>query len=216
MPNTWNEILTEHKEQLGLDNILSQLNNARLTTEIYPKQENLFKAFELTPYDKVKVVILGQDPYPTPNVANGLAFSVNKNTPLPQSLKNIFKELQEDLGIVRTNGDLSDWAEQGVFLLNTSLSVVAHKPNSMTELWNDFTNHIVYLLGSREEPIIFLLWGNNAKKAKRFITNKNHYILESAHPSPLSAYRGFFGSKPFSKINEILLQNNQRAIVWGY
>lgn len=173
-------------------------------SKVYPAEENIFSAFNFTPLDKVKVVILGQDPYHEPMQANGMAFSVSSNVPLPPSLKNIFKELKYDLGgELRTNGDLSDWAEQGILLLNTSLTVIEHKANSMIYIWQDFTDGVISLLNERKRPIVFVLWGNNARKKKTLITGSQHYIIESAHPSPLSAYRGFFGSKPFSKINEI-------------
>lgn len=172
-------------------------------SQVYPAKENIFSAFNLTPLDKVRVVIVGQDPYHEPMQANGLAFSVNSNVPLPPSLKNIFKELQDDLGgELRTNGDLSDWAEQGVLLLNSSLTVIEHKANSMSNIWQDFTDGVIKLLNEQEIPIVFVLWGNNARKKKTLITGSKHYIIESTHPSPLSAHRGFFGSKPFSIINE--------------
>lgn len=176
-------------------------------TKVYPTKENIFSAFNLTPLDKVRVVILGQDPYHEPMQANGLAFSVNSNVPLPPSLKNIFKELQDDLGgELRTNGDLSDWAEQGILLLNTSLTVIEHKADSMSYIWQDFTDGVISLLNEQKRPIVFVLWGNNARRKKTLITSSQHYIIESAHPSPLSAYRGFFGSKPFSQVNDFLFK----------
>lgn len=176
-------------------------------SKVYPAKENIFSAFTLTPLDKVRVVILGQDPYHEPMQANGLAFSVNSNVPLPPSLKNIFKELQDDLGgELRTNGDLSDWAEQGILLLNTSLTVIKHKADSMSYIWQDFTDGVISLLNEQKRPIVFVLWGNNARKKKTLITGSQHHIIESAHPSPLSAYRGFFGSKPFSKVNNSLFE----------
>lgn len=176
-------------------------------SKVYPAKENIFSAFNLTPLDKVRIVILGQDPYHEPMQANGLAFSVNSYVPLPPSLKNIFKELQDDLGgELRTNGDLSDWAEQGVLLLNTSLTVIEHKADSMSYIWQDFTDGVISLLNEQKRPIVFVLWGNNARRKKTLITGSQHYIIESAHPSPLSAYKGFFGSKPFSKVNNSLCE----------
>lgn len=182
---------------------------------IYPNSADIYNAFKRTSYDDVKVVILGQDPYHEEGQANGLAFSVNNGVKMPPSLKNIFKELQDDVGgKLRTNTDLSDWAEQGVFLLNSSLTVIEGKPNSMADIWNTFTDSIIKLLNNREKPIVFVLWGKNARDKKKLIDTNKHFIIESAHPSPLSAYRGFFGSKPFSKVNEYLISTGQVPIDW--
>ena len=171
----------------------------------YPKYENIFNALRYTDYDDVKVVILGQDPYHGENEAHGLAFSVLEGVKRPPSLNNIFKELYDDLGIVRTNNNLSDWAKQGILLLNTVLTVEKDKAFShRNHGWEIFTDKIIEELNKREKPIIFVLWGNPARSKKALITNKRHIIIESAHPSPLSANRGFFGSKPFSKINKYL------------
>lgn len=175
------------------------------TKTCFPKYENIFNALRYTDYDEVKVVILGQDPYHGENEAHGLAFSVLEGVKRPPSLNNIFKELYSDLGIVRTNNNLSDWAQQGVLLLNTVLTVEKDKAFShRNHGWEIFTDKIIEELNKREEPIIFVLWGNPARSKKALITNKKHIIIESAHPSPLSASRGFFGSKPFSKINKYL------------
>ena len=183
---------------------------------IYPKEKDIFRAFEMTPYDEVKVVILGQDPYHEDGQANGLAFSVNNGTKAPPSLQNIFKELQDDMGgRFRTNTDLSDWAEQGVLLLNSSLSVIEGKANSMSKTWEPFTDGIIELLSKKETPIVFVLWGNNAKRKKKLIDVSRHCVIESAHPSPLSAYRGFFGSKPFSKVNQNLKRFGYKEINWN-
>ena len=199
----------------NLSDIMAQVKNDFTNKTIYPEYDNILKAFELTSLDNVKVVILGQDPYYNPLQANGLAFSVNKGVTLPRSLKNIFLELQDDLGgELRTNGDLSDWAKQGVFLLNTALTVVEGKPNSMKSLWTDFTNSVIRLINAQNRPIVFILWGNNAKSAKSLISAPQHLIIESAHPSPLSASKGFFGSKPFSKANKFLFDNNIDTIDW--
>ena len=182
---------------------------------IFPPYENIFDALRYTDYDEIKVVILGQDPYHGLGEANGLCFSVHENVQMPPSLRNIFKELENDLGIVREKKDLSDWAKQGVLLLNAIMTVEKDKPLSHKDRgWETFTDNIIKYLNDREQPIIFVLWGGFARSKKNLITNKKHYIIESAHPSPLSAYRGFFGSKPFSQINNILAENKQDTIKW--
>lgn len=185
------------------------------THTIYPKKENVFKAFELVPYDKIKVVILGQDPYHQPHQAMGLSFSVPTGVRLPPSLVNIFKECETDLGIHNTNGDLTPWAKQGVFLLNTVLTVREGQANShQYKGWEFFTDHVIEYLSRREKPIVFILWGNAAIRKKAMIAS-HHICLTSAHPSPLSAYRGFFGSHVFSKTNEALRQNHEKEIDWS-
>lgn len=182
---------------------------------IYPKYENIFNALRYTDYDDVKVVILGQDPYHGENEAHGLSFSVQKGVKRPPSLNNIFKELYDDLKIKRDNNDLTDWAKQGVLLLNAIMTVVKDSPLSHKEKgWEIFTDNIIKYLNEREKPIVFVLWGSFARSKKMLITNKQHLILESPHPSPLSANRGFFGSKPFSKINKFLIKNNETPIEW--
>ena len=199
-----------------LAEIQAQLNQTTQGCNVYPPREQIFAAFDKTPLDKVRVVILGQDPYHEAGQANGLAFSVNPGTKMPPSLRNIFKELKDDLGgDLRTNIDLSDWAEQGVLLLNTSLTVIEGQANSMVRLWEPFTDSVIRLLNEQERPIVFVLWGNNARKKKSIIDGSRHYIIESAHPSPLSASRGFFGSKPFSKTNQILRQLGESEIRWS-
>lgn len=200
----------------NLAEIQAQLNQATQGCNVYPPQEQIFSAFDKTPLDQVRVVILGQDPYHEANQANGLAFSVNSGTKIPPSLRNIFKELKDDFGRdLRTNTDLSDWAEQGVLLLNTSLTVIEGQANSMARLWEPFTDAIIQLLNKQEHPIVFVLWGNNARKKKSIIDVSWHYVIESAHPSPLSANRGFFGSKPFSKTNQILKRLGENEIWWA-
>lgn len=182
---------------------------------VFPPYENIFDALRFTDYDDVKVVILGQDPYHGLGEAHGLSFSVKEGVSMPPSLQNIFKELESDLGIKRTKSDLTDWAKQGVLLLNSIMTVVKDTPLSHKDKgWETFTDNIIKYLNERDKPVIFLLWGSFARSKKTLITNKRHYIIESVHPSPLSAYRGFFGSKPFSKINAILKQNNQEEIKW--
>ena len=182
---------------------------------IFPKYENIFKALKLTDYDQVKVVILGQDPYHGINEAHGLSFSVQKGVKRPPSLDNIFKELYDDLKIKREDNDLTSWANQGVLLLNSVLTVEKDKAFShQGKGWEIFTDEIIKKLNEREKPVIFVLWGAAARKKKELIDLNKHYVIESAHPSPLSAYHGFFGSKPFSKINNILKANNEKEIEW--
>ena len=182
----------------------------------YPQYKDIFNALRYTDYDEVKVVILGQDPYHGVNEAHGLSFSVRDDVKRPPSLNNIFKELESDLGIVKTNNDLTNWAKQGVLLLNSIMSVIKDTPLSHKEKgWEIFTDNIIKLLNEREEPMVFILWGSYARSKKKLITNKNHYIVESVHPSPLSAYNGFFGSKPFSKTNNFLKSKNITPIDWS-
>lgn len=180
---------------------------------IFPKIENIFKAYELTPYEEIKVVIIGQDPYHNEGQAQGLAFSVPQNFKLPPSLKNIYIELKNDLNIENTNGNLTKWAEQGVFLINTILTVEKNQPLSHVDIgWDSFILDTIKEI-NKKEKVIFLLWGGEAKKYKKYIS-KNNFIIESPHPSPLSCYRGFWGSKPFSKINNLLKENNLNLIDW--
>ncbi len=223
----WNDLFFDsdsfRKKEVAVFDSVSKLLDEGVA--VYPdisKPDSMFinfndfyRALHLTPLDNVKVVILGQDPYHEKGQANGLAFSVDAGVPLPPSLKNIFKELQNDLGgALRTNGDLSDWANQGVLLLNSSLSVVEGKPNSLAKLWEPVTDEIISFIDENVSPVVFVLWGNNAKAKKPLIKRNKDFIVESVHPSPLSANRGFFGSKPFSKVNEILTDNGLSPIVW--
>lgn len=183
---------------------------------IYPKYENIFNCLRFTDYDDVKVVIIGQDPYHGENEAHGLCFSVLEGVNRPPSLNNIFKELNNDLGIVKNNNDLTCWAKQGVLLLNSIMTVVKDRPLSHKEKgWEIFTDNIIRYLNDREKPMVFILWGSYARSKKELITNKNHLILESVHPSPLSASRGFFGSKPFSKTNKFLIDHGMKPINWS-
>ena len=182
----------------------------------FPQYKDIFNALRYTDYDEVKVVILGQDPYNGDGEAHGLSFSVHDNIKRPPSLANIFKELESDLGIKKENNDLTGWAKQGVLLLNSIMSVVKDTPLSHKEKgWEIFTDNIIKKLNERETPIVFILWGGYARSKKQLITNKNHYIVESVHPSPLSAYHGFFGSRPFSKTNNFLIKHNIEPIDWG-
>ena len=187
------------------------------THVVYPPSGEILTAFHLTPLEKVKVVILGQDPYHEPNQAQGLAFSVRKGVQVPPSLVNIYQELHEDLGCeIPSHGDLSSWARQGVLLLNTCLTVRAHQAFSHQGLgWEEFTDAAIKAVDREDRPIVFILWGSPARKKKALITNEKRLILESPHPSPLSAYRGFFGSRPFSKANEYLVKNGETPIDWA-
>jgi len=213
--NDWDNILSDEIKKDYFINIINTVDNLYKEKEIYPKKEDIFNAFKI-PYKDVKVVIIGQDPYHGEGEAHGYAFSALKK-PIPPSLKNIYKELYNDLGIEKdmTNGDLTPWAKQGVMLLNSSLTVEKDKPNSHKDLgWNIFTDEVISKLNEREDPIVFILWGNFAKEKAKLINNPQHLVIESAHPSPFSARNGFFGSKPFSKTNEFLKKNNKKEINW--
>lgn len=184
---------------------------------IYPPKDYIFNALKLTSYKNTKVVIVGQDPYHGEHQAHGLSFSVQKGVKLPPSLQNIYKELESDLGIPpRNDGDLTGWAKQGVLMLNAVLTVEKDKAASHRNLgWEPMTDYIIKLLNKKDEPVVFILWGNFAKEKAKLITNSKHYIIMSPHPSPFSAYTGFFGSKPFSKTNEFLVKNNLKPIDWA-
>ena len=196
--NDWDNILKDEIKKKYFKELIIYLNNENKTKIIYPEKDNLFRALKLTPYKDVNVVILGQDPYHGEREANGLCFSVNKGVKIPPSLQNIFKELKSDLHINRTNTDLTDWAEQGILLLNTILTVEKDKAFSHRgKGWEIFTDKIIEKLNEKDDPIVFILWGNAARSKKKLITNEKHMIVESAHPSPLSYYKGFEGSKPF-------------------
>ena len=186
------------------------------TTQVFPPADDIFNAFHLTPLSQVKVVILGQDPYHNVGQAHGLCFSVKPEVDIPPSLVNIYKELQDDLGCyIPNNGYLVKWAKQGVLLLNTVLTVRAHQANSHRGRgWEEFTDAAIQALNRQDRPIVFILWGRPAQTKKRMLNNPNHLILEAPHPSPLSAYNGFFGSKPFSKTNRFLQEHGEEAIDW--
>ena len=213
---TWNEILSEEMKKDYYQELLAFVQKRREEVSVFPEEKNVFRALELTPFESVKVVILGQDPYHGFGQAHGLSFSVQKGIPLPPSLKNIYKELQEDIGgDLPTEGDLSHWAKQGVLLLNTVLTVEEGNANSHKGMgWERLTNRLIESLNELNHPVIFILWGKPAQDKEKLITNPSHVILKAPHPSPLSAYRGFFGSKPFSKVNEILIQQGQTPIRW--
>ena len=213
---TWNEILVEEMHKDYYQELQAFVQKRRAEVRVFPEEKNVFNALELTPFESVKVVILGQDPYHGFGQAHGLSFSVQKGIPLPPSLKNIYKELQEDIGgDIPTEGDLSHWAKQGVLLLNTVLTVEEGNANSHKGMgWERLTNRLIESLNELKHPVIFILWGKPAQDKEKLITNSNHVILKAPHPSPLSAYRGFFGSKPFSRVNDILIQQGQTPICW--
>ena len=210
----WDDFFKEITQTEYYTKLKHFVNNEYKTKVCYPPYNDMFKAYHLTPYENVKCVIIGQDPYHTKGYANGLAFSVPNDVKISPSLANIFKELESDLGIKRTNTDLSDWAKEGVLLLNASLTVVEGMPSSHMRQWEKFTDKTIEYLEKNNNVIVYILWGNYARSKKKLITNKNHYIIESAHPSPLGAFKGFFGSKPFSKCNNILKENNIKEIKW--
>lgn len=215
--NDWDEKLSVVEKSEGFNKFMKIIDHEYETKTIYPLKENIFNALKLTSFKDTKVVIVGQDPYHGEGEAHGLSFSVQDPTPLPPSLKNIYKEMKEDLGIEPAkSGDLTKWAKEGVLLLNSTLTVVKDTPNSHSKLgWNLFTDYIIKLLNAKEEPVVFILWGNFARSKKEFITNPKHLVIESAHPSPFSARNGFFGSKPFSRTNEFLRKNNLEEIDWN-
>ena len=214
--NDWDNVLTDVFQTEKYQKLNDFLNEEYNNHTIYPIKENIFNALKLTSYKDVKVVIIGQDPYHEPNQAHGLAFSVLDGIKLPPSLKNIYKESESDLGIqMGVSGNLTKWANQGVLLLNNVLTVREHEANSHKgKGWEFVTDSIVEKLNEREEQIIFVFWGNNAKSKQKLVTNPNHVIITAPHPSPLSAYHGFFGCKNFSKINELLALNGKEAIDW--
>lgn len=213
--NDWDLILKDEFHKPYFIKLVKFLNEECKKKVIYPKSVDLFKSLKETSYKDVKVVILGQDPYHGENEANGLCFSVNHGVRTPPSLQNIFKELKNDLGIVRTDTDLSDWAKQGILLLNTVLTVEKDKAFSHRDKgWEIFTDEIIKKLNEKDDPIVFVLWGSAARSKKVLLTNKIHKVVESAHPSPLSYYKGFEGSKPFSKVNNLLKSVNKEEIRW--
>ena len=212
----WFDFFYNELKKDSIRTLVKKVQHFYETSTCYPEHSNIFNAFKLTPLDKVKVVIVGQDPYHGENQAHGLAFSVQPNVAIPPSLLNIYKELQSDIGcFIPNNGYLIPWSDQGVLLLNTALTVRAHEANSHKGIgWETFTDRIIELLSERTDPVIFVLWGANARKKTSLIDTSKHYILEAPHPSPLSARRGFFGCKHFSKINEILIELGKRPIDW--
>ena len=212
--NNWDNILDEEYHQEYFKNIVKFINHEYKVKTCYPPKSRILRALSLTDYDNVKVVILGQDPYHGEGEANGLAFAVSNGIKLPPSLINIYKELYNDLGIPPANvGNLECWAKEGVLLLNAVLTVEKDKAASHKDIgWEKFTDAIIKKINEKDTPVVFILWGNFARSKKNLITNPKHYIIESPHPSPLSASRGFFGSKPFSKTNNFLRKSNIKEI----
>lgn len=214
--NDWDGILEGEFEKSYYLELREFLKNEYSTQTIFPDMNDIFNALKYTSYKDTKVLILGQDPYHGENQAHGLAFSVKPGVKTPPSLLNMYKELKTEFDcFIPNNGYLVPWTKQGVLLLNTALTVRAHEANSHKgKGWEIFTDNIIKLLNLRDEPVIFVLWGNNARSKKKLIDTEKHYIIESAHPSPLSASRGFFGSKPFSKTNDILVSLEKMPIDW--
>lgn len=212
--NDWDIVLKSVWESPGFHKFMDKVKEEYKNYTCYPAYENIFNALKSTPYSKVKIVILGQDPYHGEGEAHGLSFSVQEGIKLPPSLQNIYKELYDDLGIKNErSGDLTPWTKEGVLLLNSVLTVRKDSPASHKDLgWQLLTDHIIKLINLKEEPVVFILWGNFARSKKVFITNPKHLVIESTHPSPFSARNGFFGSKPFSKANNFLKKNNIKEV----
>ena len=215
MDNSWKEIFKDYPKRNELGITVDNINKKRQTATIYPPKELVFKVFDL-PLQDIKVVILGQDPYHNPGQACGLSFSVNDGVPLPKSLINIYKELYDDLGITPAKtGNLEKWFKQGIFLLNSVLTVEEYSPASHSNVgWQDFTDYIIETISQKNNNVVFVLWGSYARSKKTLIDSSRHKIIESPHPSPLSAYRGFFGSKPFSRTNDFLVAKGLEPIDW--
>lgn len=214
---SWKDALEEEFSKEYFAELTSFVKDEYKKGVVYPAPKNIFRAFDLCPFTKVKVVILGQDPYHGPGQANGLCFAVNKEVPLPPSLQNIFKEIESDIGrpLAHRTGDLERWATQGVLLLNATLTVQARTAGSHQKKgWEEFTDAVIKTLSDKREHVVFILWGNYAKAKGAHIDRSKHFIIESPHPSPFSAYNGFFGSKPFSKTNSYLESQKEKPIDW--
>ena len=212
---TWTEVLAPIKNTEYFTTLWEKVKEEYQTTKCFPPKNQIFRAIELTPFEEVKVVIIGQDPYHNDNQANGLCFSVSDKVKAPPSLKNIFKELEADLGIKKTSNELEMWAKQGVLLLNATLTVRAHEANSHKDLgWEQFTDFIIKEISDKKENVVFVLWGAFAQKKAGLIDASKHFIIQSAHPSPFSVHKGFFGSRPFSKINQFLEEKGKEPINW--
>lgn len=214
--DSWKQVLQEEFDKPYFEQLTGFVRQEYARTVIYPPARFIFNAFDHCPFDKVKVVILGQDPYHQPGQANGLCFSVAPGIQMPPSLVNIFKEIQDDLGKpFPANGDLTRWADQGVLLLNATLTVQAHYAGSHQRRgWETFTDAVIRLLADRREHLVFILWGSYAQQKSVYIDSARHLVLKSAHPSPLSAHRGFFGCRHFSRTNDYLIQTGQQPIDW--
>ena len=212
---TWTEILAPIKNTEYFTTLWEKVKEEYQTTKCFPPKNQIFRTIELTPFEEVKVVIIGQDPYHNDNQANGLCFSVSDKVTAPPSLKNIFKELEDDLGIKKISNELEMWAKQGVLLLNATLTVRAHEANSHKDLgWEQFTDFIIKEISDKKENVVFVLWGAFAQKKAGLIDTSRHFIIQSAHPSPFSVHKGFFGSRPFSKINQFLKEKGKEPINW--
>lgn len=214
--NDWQEILEGEFEKDYYKDLRKLLIEEYRHHQIFPQAQDIFNAFHYTSYKDLKVLILGQDPYHNLGQAHGLAFSVKEGVKIPPSLQNIYKELNSDLGLAIPNtGYLKSWADEGIMLLNTTLTVRAHEPMSHSKIgWEIFTNSVIEKISEKKEPVVYILWGNHAKARKKFINNENHLIIEGVHPSPLSANRGFFGSRPFSRANKFLLERGVTPPSW--
>jgi len=214
--NDWDKILEEEFKKEYFINLINKIRKEYQNKTVFPRKDQVFNAFRYTPYKDLKVVILGQDPYHGVGEAEGLSFSVPMDIKKPPSLVNIFKELHDDLGYDEpTHGSLHSWARQGVLLLNATLTVIKDFAGSHQGMgWETFTDNVIKIINEKETPVVFILWGRYARSKKKLITNKKHLVIESAHPSPLSAYNGFFGSHPFSKTNDFLKKNKMTTINW--
>lgn len=214
--NEWDKLLGDEYQKEYFRSLEDFVMTEYKSKVVYPKISEIYNAFRYTPYNEIKVVIIGQDPYHGENQAEGLCFSVKKGIPKPPSLVNIFKELKDDLGYdVPKDGSLVSWTKEGVLLLNAVLTVEKDKAASHKGRgWEKFTDEVIKIVNRKDSPVVFILWGNYARSKKELITNDKHYIIESAHPSPLSCYNGFFGSKPFSKANNFLISNGIKPINW--
>lgn len=212
----WEGLLQDEFAKPYFINLREKVRKAYLEQDVFPPPQNMFRAFDSCAPKNVRVVILGQDPYHTPNVADGLAFSTKEGNPIPPSLQNIYKEIASEFKCApRTTPDLSDWAKQGVLLLNASLTVESGKANSHVEFgWHEFTDAVIRILSEREVHVVFVLWGNYAREKRALIDTSKHLILESPHPSPLSAHKGFFGNRHFKKANEYLIKEGRKGIIW--
>lgn len=212
----WKDVFQSIKEENDFSGLEAGLEERYENGKVFPPRNQIYTAFELTPFENVRVVILGQDPYHGEHQSHGLAFSVNEGIKIPPSLRNIYKELESDLGIVRGDGSLKDWATEGVLLLNTVLTVDAHEANSHRKLgWQPFTDGVIKHVSDDLEHVVFILWGKPAQQKEKLIDTDKHLIIKSTHPSPLSAHRGFFGTKPFSRTNDYLMENDRKPVDWS-
>lgn len=217
LETSWKRLLENEFKKNYIKDLKIFLTKETYKKTIYPRGDKIFQCFNNTPYHKVKIVIIGQDPYHQPNQANGLCFSVKKGLPIPPSLKNIFQELRNDLNIpIPKHGDLTSWSKQGILLLNSVLTVEKNRPNShKNKGWEKFTSYVIKTLDKKEKPVVFMLWGKYAQRKMELINNKKHFILKSCHPSPFSAHRGFLGCKHFSKANIFLRKSGVEEIDWN-